>query len=73
MKMAQPFKAKDIKAFAGWLKDKGTAGREIAFNPARVLMQDFTGVPAVVDLAAMRDASVALGGNPQKINPAGSR
>jgi aconitate hydratase len=62
-------KAKDIKAFAGWLKDKGTAGREIAFNPARVLMQDFTGVPAVVDLAAMRDASVALGGNPQKINP----
>ena len=62
-------KAADIKAFAGWLKDKGTAGREIAFNPARVLMQDFTGVPAVVDLAAMRDASVALGGNPQKINP----
>ncbi|MCB1386330.1 MAG: aconitate hydratase, partial [Nitratireductor sp.] len=62
-------KAADIKAFAGWLKDKGRSGKEIAFNPARVLMQDFTGVPAVVDLAAMRDATVALGGNPQKINP----
>ncbi|MFZ1814957.1 MAG: aconitate hydratase AcnA [Rhizobiaceae bacterium] len=62
-------KAADIKAFAAWLKDKGKAGKEIAFNPARVLMQDFTGVPAVVDLAAMRDATVALGGNPQKINP----
>ena len=43
--------------------------REIAFRPARVLMQDFTGVPAVVDLAAMRDAMTALGGDPQKINP----
>jgi len=62
-------KAADIKAFSGWLKDKGKSGKEIAFNPARVLMQDFTGVPAVVDLAAMRDASVALGGSPQKINP----
>ncbi len=60
---------KDIEAFAGWLKDKGKAGKEIAFRPARVLMQDFTGVPAVVDLAAMRDAMKALGGNPQKINP----
>ena len=60
---------KDIEAFALWLKDKGKAGKEIAFRPARVLMQDFTGVPAVVDLAAMRDAMKALGGNPQKINP----
>jgi aconitate hydratase len=60
---------KDIEAFVGWLKDKGKAGKEIAFRPARVLMQDFTGVPAVVDLAAMRDAMKALGGNPKKINP----
>ena len=44
-----------IQAVAGWLTDKGTAGVEIAYRPARVLMQDFTGVPAVVDLAAMRD------------------
>jgi aconitate hydratase len=60
---------KDIEAFVGWLTDQGKAGKEIAFRPARVLMQDFTGVPAVVDLAAMRDAMKALGGNPQKINP----
>ncbi|MGB8816983.1 MAG: aconitate hydratase AcnA, partial [Rhizobiaceae bacterium] len=59
----------DIEACAAWLKDKGKAGKEIAFRPARVLMQDFTGVPAVVDLAAMRDAMKNLGGNPQKINP----
>ena len=59
----------DIEAVAAWLKDKGKAGKEIAFRPARVLMQDFTGVPAVVDLAAMRDAMKNLGGNPQKINP----
>jgi len=59
----------DIEAVAAWLNDKGKAGKEIAFRPARVLMQDFTGVPAVVDLAAMRDAMKALGGNPQKINP----
>ena len=59
----------NIKAFAGWLTQKGKAEVEIAFRPARVLMQDFTGVPAVVDLAAMRDAFVALGGDPQKINP----
>jgi len=58
----------DIKAVGQWLKDK-RSDREIAFRPARVLMQDFTGVPAVVDLAAMRDAMVNLGGNPQKINP----
>jgi aconitate hydratase len=59
----------DIEACAAWINDKGTAGKEIAFRPARVLMQDFTGVPAVVDLAAMRDAMKALGGDPQKINP----
>ena len=58
-----------IEAVAAWLTDKGTAGVEIAYRPARVLMQDFTGVPAVVDLAAMRDAMVSLGGDPQKINP----
>ncbi|HZT27353.1 MAG TPA: aconitate hydratase AcnA [Pseudolabrys sp.] len=58
----------DIKAVAEWLKTK-SSDREIAFRPARVLMQDFTGVPAVVDLAAMRDAMVHLGGDPKKINP----
>ncbi|MEO4001025.1 aconitate hydratase AcnA [Mesorhizobium sp. CAU 1732] len=58
-----------ITAVAGWLADKGSAGVEIAYRPARVLMQDFTGVPAVVDLAAMRDGIAALGGDPQKINP----
>ncbi len=62
-------KKADIEACAAWLSDKGKAGKEIAFRPARVLMQDFTGVPAVVDLAAMRDAMKNLGGNPQKINP----
>jgi aconitate hydratase len=62
-------KKDDIRAVAHWLKDKGAEEREIAFRPARVLMQDFTGVPAVVDLAAMRDAMVALGGDPKKINP----
>ncbi len=59
----------DIEAAAAWLADRGKAEKEIAFRPSRVLMQDFTGVPAVVDLAAMRDAMVALGGNPEKINP----
>jgi aconitate hydratase len=58
-----------IAAVAGWLSDRGSAGVEIAYRPARVLMQDFTGVPAVVDLAAMRDGIAALGGDPQKINP----
>jgi len=58
----------DIKAVAEWLKTK-SSDREIAFRPARVLMQDFTGVPAVVDLAAMRDAMEQLGGDPKKINP----
>ncbi len=60
--------SEDVSAIAGWLKDR-KADREIAYRPARVLMQDFTGVPAVVDLAAMRDAMVALGGDPEKINP----
>src|SRR5262250_1171441 len=60
--------ADDIRAIAGWLKTK-TSDREIAFRPARVLMQDFTGVPAVVDLAAMRDAMKAMNGDPRKINP----
>ncbi|HEY5347055.1 MAG TPA: aconitate hydratase AcnA, partial [Rhizomicrobium sp.] len=58
----------DIQAVAGWAKTR-TSDREIAFRPARVLMQDLTGVPAVVDLAAMRDAMKKLGGNPEKINP----
>ncbi|MFY9685468.1 MAG: aconitate hydratase AcnA [Pseudolabrys sp.] len=58
----------DIKTVAEWLKAK-TSELEIAFRPARVLMQDFTGVPAVVDLAAMRDAMKPLGGDPKKINP----
>ena len=59
----------DIKAFAEWAQKGGKNPREIAYRPARVLMQDFTGVPAVVDLAAMRDGLVALGGDPEKINP----
>ena len=59
----------DIRAFSDWAAKGGRNPREIAYRPARVLMQDFTGVPAVVDLAAMRDAMVALGGDPQKINP----
>ena len=59
----------DIEGVVGWMSDKGKTEREIAFRPARVLMQDFTGVPAVVDLAAMRDAMTALKGDPKKINP----
>src|SRR5271165_1097023 len=58
----------DIQSLAQWMKTK-TSEREIAFRPARVLMQDFTGVPAVVDLAAMRDAMKVLGGDPKLINP----
>ena len=61
-------KVVDIKAVIDSVKDE-TQRLEIAFSPARVLMQDFTGVPAVVDLAAMRDAVVKAGGNPKKINP----
>src|SRR5947207_1095897 len=63
--------AGDIAALAGW--DGGhsaaNADREIAFAPARILLQDFTGVPAIVDLAAMRDAMDQLGGNSAKVNP----
>jgi aconitate hydratase len=58
----------DVKAVAAWA-DSGASDQEIAYRPARVLMQDFTGVPAVVDLASMRDAMVDSGGDPQKINP----
>ena len=59
----------DIIAFSDWAKNSGKNPREIAYRPARVLMQDFTGVPAVVDLAAMRDDIVALGGKAEQINP----
>ena len=59
----------DIAAMAEWLDNKGKTEKEIGFRPARVLMQDFTGVPAVVDLAAMRDGMKKLGGDPTKINP----
>ena len=59
----------DIRAFAEWGANGGRNPREIAYRPARVLMQDFTGVPAVVDLAAMRDGILGLGGDAQQINP----
>ena len=59
----------DLRAVAAFVDNQGKVEHEIAFTPARVLMQDFTGVPAVVDLAAMRDAMSALGSNPEKINP----
>ncbi len=61
-------KADDVRALTSW-KPKAVPDREIAFMPSRVLLQDFTGVPAVVDLAAMRDAMKALGGDPKLINP----
>ena len=61
-------KAADIEALASW-SPKTIGEKEISFMPARVLLQDFTGVPCVVDLAAMRDGIVALGGDPQKVNP----
>ena len=59
---------KDIEALLKW-DAKAAPSHEIAFTPARVIMQDFTGVPAIVDLAAMREAMIRLGGNPQEINP----
>jgi len=59
----------DIRAFGHWAENGGRSEREINYRPARVLMQDFTGVPAVVDLAAMRDGIKGLGGDAQKINP----
>src|SRR5690349_4430587 len=61
-------RADDIEALASW-KPREEPSREIAFTPSRVLLQDFTGVPAVVDLAAMRDAMKRMGGDPRKINP----
>ena len=61
-------KADDISALAGWTTS-GWKQKEISFMPARVLLQDFTGVPCVVDLAAMRDGMIALGGDPEKVNP----
>jgi aconitate hydratase len=61
--------ADNILQVADWANDKGTAQVEISYRPARVLMQDFTGVPAVVDLAAMRDATAKLGGDAKKVNP----
>jgi aconitate hydratase len=60
-------RADDIRALASWRP--GAASKEISFMPARVLLQDFTGVPCVVDLAAMRDGIVALGGDPERVNP----
>ena len=62
------YKVDDAKAVAGWL-EKASSAKEIPFRPARILMQDFTGVPGVVDLAAMRDGITRLGGDPQKVNP----
>jgi aconitate hydratase len=59
----------DILAVRDWLTNRGSVDKEIGFRPARVLMQDFTGVPAVVDLAAMRDGMTLLGGDPSRINP----
>ncbi|MBI1273794.1 MAG: aconitate hydratase AcnA [Alphaproteobacteria bacterium] len=58
----------DVRALAGWLKDK-KSDTEVAYRPARVLMQDFTGVPAVVDLATMREVAIKMGGDPQRVNP----
>ena len=62
------YKVDDAKAIVGWL-EKASSTNEVPFKPARILMQDFTGVPGVVDLAAMRDGITRLGGNPQKVNP----
>ncbi len=62
------YKIDDARAIAGWLAN-AHSDKEVPFRPARILMQDFTGVPAVVDLAAMRDGITRLGGNPEKVNP----
>nr|WP_294507181.1 aconitate hydratase AcnA [uncultured Rhodopila sp.] len=62
------YKVDDAKSVVGWL-EKASSAREVPFKPARILMQDFTGVPGVVDLAAMRDGITRLGGDPQKVNP----
>jgi aconitate hydratase len=63
------YTVEDAKAFAGWLANGGRSDKEVPFRPARILMQDFTGVPAVVDLAAMRDGITRLGGDPKRVNP----
>jgi aconitate hydratase len=62
------YKVEDAKSIAGWL-EHATSAKEVPFKPARILLQDFTGVPAVVDLAAMRDGIIRLGGDPAKVNP----
>jgi aconitate hydratase len=62
------YRVADAQAIADWVKT-GSSAAEVPFRPARILMQDFTGVPGVVDLAAMRDGIVALGGNPDRVNP----
>src|SRR2546427_802698 len=62
------FRLDDLERLTRW-DPKQVPDTEIAFMPARVLMQDFTGVPAVVDLVAMRDAMVAMGGDPKRVNP----
>src|SRR6202046_2732239 len=62
------YKVDDAKAIVGWL-EKASSTKEVPFKPARILLQDFTGVPAVVDLAAMRDGIIRLGGDPAKVNP----
>src|SRR4051794_27567707 len=62
------YKVDDAKAVVGWLEN-ASSSKEVPFKPARILMQDFTGVPGVVDLAAMRDGIIRLGGDPQKVNP----
>jgi aconitate hydratase len=64
----QSYTVADAHKLAGWLK-QGSSTQEVPFKPARILMQDFTGVPAVVDLAAMRDGMLQLNGDPQKVNP----
>jgi aconitate hydratase len=62
------YTVEDAKSVVGWL-EKASSTKEVPFKPARILMQDFTGVPGVVDLAAMRDGIIALGGKPEKVNP----
>ena len=64
----QSYTVNDARAIAGWL-EHASSSQEVPFKPARILMQDFTGVPGVVDLAAMRDGIIRLGGDPQKVNP----
>src|SRR5207237_9991534 len=59
----------DVRALAGWPEQPAGEGGAIAYMPSRVLMQDFTGVPAVVDLAAMRSAMARAGGDPARVNP----